>query len=176
MDDSSVRIELSGSAGAGLWAVIDEADLPLVSPYRWYAHKTRWATYAKAVFWADGRTKSIYMHRLILDAPKGLKVDHHDHDGLHNRRSNLRLASTSQNNANFRVEGRSRGSRYKGVYWYAPTRRWTAHIGIGGRSYNLGYFPTAEDGARAYDAAAVRLFGEFACPNFPPDVSEDLAS
>lgn len=108
------------------------------------------------------------LHRLITRVPVGRQIDHKNRDQLDNRRSNLRIATPSQNSANKVARGIS---GLKGVH---DTRRspplkkpWAAHIQSQGKKKNLGYFATAEEAGRAYDAAALELFGEFAVLNFP---------
>jgi hypothetical protein len=144
----------------GQIAIIDLVDMPLVAGHKWCSLRApngRW--YAK-------RTKAcIYLHRVILAAPDHLDVDHIDHDGLNNRRSNLRLVTRMQNNHNQR---KTRGmSKYKGVTWSRKNRRWIAQFTPphGVRRY-LGSFEHEQDAARAYDAAALEHFGAFACLNF----------
>jgi hypothetical protein len=108
------------------------------------------------------------MHRIIL----GLKDedprlgDHIDGDGLNNIRSNLRVASSSGNAQNRRLSCCS-SSGFKGVTWRKRERVWYAQIGYKDTRKHLGVFSTAEEAARAYDKAALQLFGEFANLNFP---------
>lgn len=103
-------------------------------------------------------------------------IDHRDCDGPKadwgDRWSNLRLATFFQN-------GQNRSARsntgYKGVVWYKPRGnergRYRAAIGANGVWHRLGYFRTAEEAARVYDKAALRLHGEFARLNFPESAS-----
>lgn len=144
----------------GLFALIDECDVDLVARRNWTAHLDhdgRFTAHARI----QGR--DVYMHRLILSAPHGVLVDHANGDSLDNRRNNIRLCDTYQNRWNSRVL--KTRQPYKGVRCVG--RRWTAHIQIRRRRRHLGLFDTAESAARAYDAAAVALFGEFARLNFP---------
>jgi hypothetical protein len=97
-----------------------------------------------------------------MNAPTGIEVDHRNHNGLDNRRSNLRLATGHQNQGNRRPQGGS--PRFKGVY--LSRSKWVAQIRFGGSKRYLGRFTVEEDAARAYDAAARLIFGEFACTNF----------
>jgi hypothetical protein len=105
------------------------------------------------------------MHRLILDAPKGVQVDHRDRDGLNNRRSNLRSASAAQQKQNNGVYKNS-ASGLKGVF-PNPTGKykWRVQITVEGRKLSLGRFSNIDEAARAYNDAAIRYFGEFACLN-----------
>ena len=104
------------------------------------------------------------MHRVILNAPPGREVDHINRNGLDNRRSNLRLATHAQNEANKPPRG-----EYKGAYWCKKSGRWRASIRVDGRLRHMGRFATREEAARVYDDAALEAFGEFAYLNFPRD-------
>jgi hypothetical protein len=101
------------------------------------------------------------MHKLITGWPK---TDHIDHDGLNNQRSNLRPATTAQNNHNQRPQ-RNTSSRFKGVTWHKRIGKWQAAIKVADKNRHLGVFPDEEDAARAYNAAAVEAYGEYAYLN-----------
>ena len=155
-----VEIPLTG----GEVALIDLDDWPLVSQYTWSASRERWATYAVAS-WdrVNHRRAHIRMHRLIVGAQPGQQIDHWDHNGLDNRRTNLRMATPSQNAANNRpTSGRS---GYKGVSWHKQCGKWVATITVDRRSRHLGLFEDPWEAAQAYNAAAVEAWGEFAYVN-----------
>jgi hypothetical protein len=101
------------------------------------------------------------MHRAILRAGDGHNVDHIDGDGLNNRRSNLRFATTAQNSAN-RGKQKNNTSGFKGVRWHKRDKRWRAVIGINGKTKQIGSFKTPEAAYDAYCAAARELHGVFA--------------
>ena len=118
----------------------------------------------------------LLLHRVIaevfLNDGKPLttkqEVDHIERaDGSHaqDRLRNLRIVSRSQNAMNQRIN-RNNTSGYKGISLRKPTGKWRAEIMSGGRRKYLGYFPTAESAALAYDKAAKELHGEFAKLNF----------
>jgi len=109
-------------------------------------------------------SKLILMHRLITNAPRGLDVDHIDHNGLNNRRNNLRICSRSENNWNQSLDEQTKS---KGVYWDWQRGKWRAYISQFNKRYELGRFEDKTDALRAYDLAAIRLFGEFSFTNFP---------
>lgn len=115
-------------------------------------------------YYNDGTHKSVSLHRLIMNAGVGQQVDHINHDSLDNRRCNLRLCTPNQNAMN-RKRDKKGSSRFKGVC-LRKNGRWLAHIQCNHKIYHLGYFGSEEDAAKAYDDAAKKMFGEFACLNF----------
>jgi hypothetical protein len=166
----TIEVPLCG----GLVALVDDEDKDLVSAYSWAASPGKNTIYAKA--WVRGTyspQKNVYLHRLILNAPRGIQVDHKNRDGLDCRRENIRFASNGQNTCNASkhrvVRGNPPTSRFKGVTLKrnCRTRVWRASINADGNLTELGSFDHEEDAARAYDFAAVRLFGDFARLNFP---------
>lgn len=92
--------------------------------------------------------------------PQGL-VDHRNGNKSDDRIDNLREATRSQNTANSRPRRNSK-SGFKGVHFRHDLGRWQAQIKAGGTAHHLGYFATAKAASRAYDAAAIKHFGEFA--------------
>ena len=141
----------------GKFAIIDEDDFFIVSPYRWWAKLKGSKWYAETKI----QGKNVSMHRLLLNFPEVL-VDHWDGDGLNNTRQNLRKATHQQNGFNKRP---SPGRQYKGVSFRKDRGLYRAYIGIEERYIHLGHFPTAKDAALEYNRAAVELFGDFACLN-----------
>lgn len=173
MDDVG-RIELRRKNGTSMWAVVDLVDLSRIEQYRWRAHILPHAIYARGRVLQGGRVVDISMHRFIMEAPAGMDVDHVDHDGLNNRRSNLRMATRSQNIANMLPE-RGASSAYKGVCWDAARGRWKAQIRHGVARRQIGRFNSEIEAALAYDAAARETFGEFALVNFPNGLPDLVA-
>lgn len=137
-------------------ALVDEEDLPLIGDRRWYLG----GGYALA--WSRGRGDTVLMHRLIIGAKKGQRVDHINGDRLDNRRANLRICNASQNAANNPKPNRDNASGVRGVYWHEKKKRWRAAIMKDGRKVMLGSYVTIHEAARAYREARERLFGDFA--------------
>jgi hypothetical protein len=151
----------------GYVAIVDDEDYAGLSRFKWCALCVTSPNLVYAVRNSrqdEGKRHLILMHRQIMGFPK-LGVDHWDGDGLHNWRGNLRTATQSQNLANQRLLNSKSGM--KGVSWSRHAKKWNAHIQANKVQYNLGLYADKEDAARAYDAAATKLFGEFARPNFP---------
>jgi hypothetical protein len=150
----------------GMVALVDDADQEMLAMYSWRAIKGIGRWYAMAwtpqVAWSR---RALTMHRLVLGEPAA-DVDHVNGDGLDNRRSNLRIATDSQNGAN-RVAQGGGTSIYKGVCRRSGETRWRATVQVLGRKVNAGSHATEEEAARAYDALARQHFGPFAALNFP---------
>jgi len=152
----------------GQRAIVDDEDYALVSQYKWSAHKNGKKDVRQSDYYArkTNRPNRIYMHRLILNAPTGIEVDHINHNTLDNRHLNLRLCSRSNNNMNaVKVKVRKCTSKYKGVYWLARKQKWVAVIWKNSKRTYLGYYHNEKDAALAYNKKASELFGKFALLN-----------
>jgi len=160
----------------GKVAVVDAVDYAELARYKWCASSPGWGVWyaVRGEGMPNGKRRTVYMHREVLGAAPGEQVDHVNLDGLDNRRENLRSATGVENSRNRRKRSGT-SSQYKGVSWHKATRRWLAQIRFGARKTHLGSFRCEEDAARAYDAAAVEHFGEFARPNFPVEVKQVAA-
>ena len=113
-------------------------------------------------------------HRLIWflafeEDPKNNQIDHKDRDRKNNKISNLRKSSQTQQNHNQKVKNNNKCG-FKGVRRHI-SGLWHAYITVNGKQKSLKYFKTKEEAARAYDEAAKKYFGEYACLNFPEDYS-----
>ncbi len=105
-----------------------------------------------------------WMHYHGQEIPEGYWIDHINSNKSDNRIRNLRLATVSENTYNKPMQSNN-SSGFKGVYWHSPSGMWQAKIGKNRRSRHIGLFSTKEEAARAYDTAALQLFGEFARTN-----------
>ncbi len=146
----------------GKFAIVDAADFELLNRYKWHALKGGRTFYARS----QEKGRAIRMHRLITNAPKGLFVDHINHNGMDNRRANLRFCTRAENNRNS-LPRRGGTSRYKGVHWCKRRKKFIATITFNRKKRVLGYFDSEIDAAKAYDKRARELFGEFVYLNFP---------
>ncbi len=153
----------------GKVAIVDDEDFPLVSAYRWAVILKKGGRYCYAYTTVDvnGKKRPVEMQRFLMGSRPGVfYVDHINGDGLDNRRCNLRWATAAQNQANQR---RTRGSSvFKGVGWHKG--KWQARIRVNQVRRSLGRFYSEVEAAKAYDAAAVRAWGEFAATNFKQEV------
>ncbi|HMG65040.1 MAG TPA: hypothetical protein VK599_19005 [Streptosporangiaceae bacterium] len=171
-------VPLHGKKAAGRAVLVDDEDHELVSRYRWHIFEVQFrpngrplGPYAVArVNDGGGMAGQVRMHKLLTG---WTLTDHINHDGLDNRRENLRMASKSQNAQNSRPR-LNVSSPYKGVSWSVRDGSWSADIVLNGRQRHLGLFSSELAAAYAYDAASRELFGEFACPNFAEAPSPEM--
>ncbi len=143
----------------GRFAIVNAADYEKLMQHKWFVKISPEYAVRKE------KGKTIYMHNEIMEPPSGYIVDHIDHRSLNNSRSNLRLATKSQNCCNQKKKG-GRTSKYKGVY-RDKRGHWRAKINFDGKTICLGRYKNEIDAAKAYDKAAKELHGEFAVLNFP---------
>lgn len=142
------------------FALVDASDYERINRFAWHCTTAPGrSAYAKRQV---SRGVFMPMQNEVLSAQPGEIVDHIDRNGLDNRRSNLRRATPSQNQFNSKRR-RDNTSGYKGVC--TARKRWRAEIKANGKRIRLGTFGTPEEAARAYNAAALRLHGQFALLN-----------
>ena len=139
--------------------IFDPCDLELVKQHRW-----RIDAYGYPV--SRIKRKNYRLSRLILQPTSGEIIDHINGDTRDNRRENLRVAMSVDNQRNMRIP-KHNTTGYKGVCFVKERKKYKAQISLHDRSKHIGYFNDPEEAARAYDEAARFYFGEFACVNFP---------
>ena len=164
-----------------LTILFDEEDRELVESHTWSVllyHNTYYAR--TSIPHPDGgwytspngkrqrRQTTLRLHRLLMNPPKGMVIDHINHNGLDNRRENLRICTHAENMRNSR-KGKDNTSGYKGVCWAKRDKKWRAQIRKDNKNIHIGYYNTLEEAARAYDAKAKELHGKYAQLNFPEE-------
>lgn len=161
----AILIVSKGSVVVGL---IDGADIELCSKYHFTCNN---GGYIQGTISAPTR-KGIkhpqqLLHRILLKPGKNFQCDHISGDKLDNRRSNLRVATSSSNNMNRckRSDLHNLTSKYKGVHWSTRCNKWHARIQIDGHSKHLGTFSDELTAAKAYDNAASLFFGNYSRTN-----------
>ena len=161
------------SLGHGKYAIVDDEDFDSLNQFRWYLKQRERVAYAQRGLYPESTTTAM-MHREIMNAPNEMLVDHINHDGLDNRRVNLRLCNFGQSSRNVRRHKSKSTSRYKGVYYRSTSaqarackkrRLWAAAICFDWNQIYIGCFHTEVEAARAYNEKAKELFGAFAYLN-----------
>ena len=141
----------------GKVALLDDEDFERVSAHKWCYMTAGYG--ARSV--CQGKSKRIvYLHRFLLEAPDGKRVDHIDGNKLNNQRSNLRLCTHQENMQNSKQYANNT-SGHKGVAFDKFTGSWKAYINVAGKTVHLGRFPTAELAAEYRNSMAEKVFGEF---------------
>lgn len=146
----------------GYFVIVGESDYQFLTQWEWEVWIGKNGhVYAVRTDEIEGKRRIILMHREILGLKHGdtRKVDHESGCGLDNRRDNIRVATSAENNRNAK-RSITNSTGFKGVQKYF--RRFRAFITVDGKRIWLGSFPTAEEAHEAYKAAAVKYFGKFA--------------
>lgn len=137
---------------------IDIDDIDKVQKYSWYESDTGYLM-------SRINNKIVRMHRLIMDVKdKNVVVDHINHDTLDNRKNNLRIASSSQNNMN-KIKQSNNTSGITGVSWDKRKKKWRAYIKINSEHSELGFYDNFEDAVNARRNAEEKYFGEYSYKN-----------
>ena len=154
--------------GDGRYTIVEPTDYYRLNNFHWYAEGQDIHIYAVRNIIKPGcKSRSMRLSREIMDAPAGLLVDHRNNNTLDNRRANLRLATSSQNLSNRRINKSKSSSQFRGVRFRKERGCWSAQITCNGKAIWLGSFDSETDAAKAYDTAAKKYFGEFSRLNLP---------
>lgn len=152
----------------GKFTLVDNADYDWLNRYKWHTRsRDARCCYASRNIWiSNSKRRPTPLHRVILNAPDGIEVDHINGDGLDNRRSNLRLCSRNENARNRRLNCNSK-TGFKGVHLTRGNRKkpYRARIRLNGRRVVIGWYKTPEAAAQVYDLAALEHHGKFALTN-----------
>lgn len=130
----------------GQVAVVDDSDSHLVR-YRWYLSIGGYACHG---FYDrnDGKSKSCFMHHVIIGRPLNKnQIDHVDGNRLNNRRNNLRIVTEKENHRNQKCHRgeKIKQSKYIGVYFNKKYKKWYAQIHVGKKNKHLGMFGSEEE-------------------------------
>lgn len=139
-------------------ALIDIEDIDKVKNIKWHKSDLQRNTY----YCTSNNSKCRRLHRLIMDiTDDNMVVDHINHNGLDNRKCNLRICTNSQNICNCKIPKNNK-SGHKEVYWSIDKNKWTAQITINNKTKYLGRYDKLEDAIKARKEAAEKYYGEYA--------------
>jgi len=157
----------------GKEALVDDEDYEMLNEHKWYArkcwnNKDKFYVMRSSPIDSNGKQKTILMHRVITNAPKGKQVDHINGNPLDNRKENIRVCTHQQNLMN-RGRANNNKSGYKGVSYKKRTKSminerskpWVAQIYLNDKKIHLGTYKTKEEAALVYNKKAIELYGEF---------------
>lgn len=153
-DDYAEMIIYNKQGNEKCRTLIDLDDIEKVKDYRWSFKGYVGKGYVK------NEKNKLFLHKFIMNAPKGVVVDHINHNKLDNRKCNLRICTHSQNNMN-RVKQSNNTSGYTGVYWSKEHSKWHAQIECNKKRIHLGYYNDIEDAVKARKQAEIEYFGEY---------------
>ncbi len=143
--------------------IVDESDYSILIQWKWYYANSGYAGKSTHIPLGRGKRKikCDLMHRIIMNCPKNMQVDHINMDKLDNRRLNLRICTRTENKGNIKSYKNST-SLFKGVSWDSSRKKWLAQMVKGGKKILMKRFSSEIEAALAYNEAAKKYFGEFA--------------
>lgn len=151
----------------GKFAIVDDEDYRHLIQWKWYLYRAGNKQYAvRNISWRSNtgmlKRRIIRMHRVIMHPPKNRYIDHINHNGIDNRKSNMRNCTSRENQGN-RLVSNHCSSKYKGVNRHDG--KWQARIGYKYKQLYIGFYDTEIEAAEAYNQKAIEIFGEFAKVN-----------
>lgn len=146
----------------GKFALVDDEDYERLINFKWNCTTFGYATRSIKNKSTNGKHVVIWMHREIMNTPKGMDTDHIDGDKLNNKKTNLRICTRSQNNMNQKPQRTKYSSKYKGVYFYKKYNKWGSQININKTKHFIGFYENEEEAAYAYNEKSKEMFGEYA--------------
>lgn len=158
------QYNLSGEYGIGYTSkgeefYFDLEDYDLIKNYCWNLDKRNYVVANTSK--KDGKKTMISFHRLILNFPENMIIDHINHNTNDNRKNNLRICTSRQNHMNYSIKNNNTSGSV-GVIWDKRNKKWMAYIGVDYKQYHLGYFENFDDAVKARKEAEEKYFGEFA--------------
>lgn len=104
------------------------------------------------------------LHRWLLNIDKGykIKIDHHNHNGLDNRKNNLRISKNKENTKNRSSKNSNNTSGYRNVSWDKYYEQWKVQLQVDGKNKIFGYFDDVHEAGEYATIKRNELYGEFA--------------
>ena len=128
-----------------LFAFVDNEDFDRLNQWRWSASKDGTSFYAKRMIKRKGqKIIRIKMHRLIMNTPEHLVVDHINGNGLDNRKINLRNVTKSENDRNRVRLNSNNTSGFRHIHRHRSGKYWIIQIKENKQTTYLGSAKTIE--------------------------------
>jgi hypothetical protein len=147
----------------GYEALVDDEDYEELSKYRWCAEVTPYGiVYAARSVRDEGRRYTVRMHRQVLHALTAgfaVKIDHANHNGLDNRKTNLKVCTNAENGANRAGVLSRSGTGVRNVGFHKQTGKYRVMITKDYIIKEFGEYTTLEEASRVAEAARKELFG-----------------
>ena len=139
--------------------IIDTNDLPLVRDYQWHVEDSRRnLQYGQASTNGKLPTKTIRIHRLLISNAE--QIDHINHNGLDNRRCNLRACNNRENNCNKNFSLNPK-SGHTGIRYNEKGGSYYARIMVHKKDVSLGHYKSLEEALEARKQGELKYFGKF---------------
>lgn len=152
-----------------LETIIDTEKLHDISKYNTWEgryNKSNNEYYVQVAYKNNKKVKRFFLHRLLMDPPEGMVVDHINKNPLDNRIENLRIITQAQNCQNRKELSSNNKSGVRNVSWNAALSKWLVKIKIHGKSHYFGVYKELEDAKKVADEKRKILF--------PYRVADDL--
>ena len=138
-------------------ALIDTEDIDKVKNIKWHRSDLQRNTY----YCISNDKEYKRLHRLILGiTDPSIFIDHINHDGLDNRKQNLRICNNQENLRNS-LTPKNNKSGCKGVYWSKDQNKWTVQVTIDNKTKYIGRYSDYNEAIEARNKAVEKYYGEF---------------
>ena len=160
LQDYYGELLISGSKHGDFKVLFDLEDYGFISSQKWMINKSKGSkTYYN--FYVMNHDRKL-LHRLLMDSPNRMIIDHINGDSMDNRKENLRICTIRDNSKNNKMHKHNK-SGHKGVFWYYynNVNKWKVYICVNNERMNLGYYDTYEEACKVREDAEKKYFGEF---------------
>jgi len=150
-----------GFTNKGQEFYFDLEDFDKIKSYCWVLHKSRWGYYVEARDIKNKNSKTLKMHRLVMNAEIDKKIDHINRITVNNQKSNLRIVGDLENQHN-RGERKDNKTGRNGVMFRKDTEKYRVRIGLNYKEISVGQYDTLEGAIVARKNAEIKYYGEYA--------------
>lgn len=139
---SNEGITIRKRSGETYKVLVDDEDFEWIKNKKWHMLPNGYAcTYHRK---DNGKLTTSYLHREIMNTPKGFETDHINRNKLDNRKENLRVVENKKNKENV-GNRKDNKSGHKGVHFCKASQKWLAYIMHNKKWLYLGRYQRIED-------------------------------